>query len=421
MEYSRTNINRFSIVTQIMNKVEKLNKRAKKLGVSELKTLVDIEDRMVYPIINEIERKDLPKISKKFYSITVYGEPVCLSDWVFVGRIEKRGEENIFKSIPGETSLHKTYSSVNTTRCDHCCTKHNRKAVYIVRHKDGTEKVVGSSCIKDFLGHDPGKALWAWEKLSNLSDEFDGYGSYGTHVQDFETDIVLAVTNAIIRVDGWVSVTRSQESTSYNGEFIPATRSLVQQYFIEPAFIGRNAFEDRKLYKEWKNSIQVTSEDIETVQAARKWLNEQDPSDYIHNLKVLTNLDMTIVDDFGFVCSLMGSYSSYLNRQFRENDIEKVQKEKKSNEFFGEIKKRYKNKNLIFKYSSNFSNFYGIGTRLVFEDESGNQFVWFNYSSDPAFEENQNIVLTFTIKDHNEYKNRKNTVINRVKVIENEC
>jgi hypothetical protein len=58
----------------------------------------------------------------------------------------------------------------DTMRCDHCNMNRKRDLVFVLRHEDGREVQVGSSCLNDYLGTDALGAWFVWSRLHELTD-----------------------------------------------------------------------------------------------------------------------------------------------------------------------------------------------------------------------------------------------------------
>jgi outer membrane translocation and assembly module TamA len=70
-------------------------------------------------------------------------------------------------------------------------------------------------------------------------------------------------------------------------------------------------------------------------------------------------------------------------------------------------------------HTSRYENAYGTGTRVSFEDENGNNLVWFstNALDTQSCEDNKFYQWKFTIKGHGEFKDVKQTIITRAKLL----
>lgn len=99
-----------------------------------------------------------------------------------------------------------------------------------------------------------------------------------------------------------------------------------------------------------------------------------------------------------------------------EKKIAEVQPESTS-EWIGEVGDKLKGikVKLIRKYS--FETRYGMSTVYNFEDEEGNVLVWFSSTVQPVEPGEWCTIKYCTIKDHSEYKDVKQTVITRAKLI----
>ena len=72
----------------------------------------------------------------------------------------------------------------DTMRCDHCGVNRKRDLVFVLRHEDGREVQVGSTCLNDYLGTDALGAWFVWSRLHELTDGFNGSAwSIAAHAQ----------------------------------------------------------------------------------------------------------------------------------------------------------------------------------------------------------------------------------------------
>jgi predicted metal-binding protein len=87
----------------------------------------------------------------------VYERIVFPGGWSIVGKIEGGPLGNIVYGPNADKYSH--VRTMETINCDHCGHNRFRKVLYIVQNEEGAEKIVGSSCVKDFLGMDPSNAM----------------------------------------------------------------------------------------------------------------------------------------------------------------------------------------------------------------------------------------------------------------------
>lgn len=409
MPITRSNIEGEFAVNLIREKVQKLNKRAHKLGLNGLTMEVTSEDREV--------KIGYIKAIKTFYTVTIYGEPVHYNGWTFVSRVDMVEGSPVFFSAPDNTeNMNEKYSDLDTSRCDHCHHDRRRNSVYILRHEDGHEVVVGSTCIKDFIGNLPEKALWAWKNLEKLNSDFDNLGC-GSHYNEncIERLDFFALTSALIRTNGWVA-----KSAVGFGDNKSSTASDIIYYLNPPSTLYPEPY---KVWKRFVDRINITDEDTKIANEVNEWINASKDTattmnDYMYNIRMMNKPDIVSYKHFGYMASAVALYLKNLDKI----RIEKEKMENKSNEHFGETGIRYKNISLKFVSSNTFErqnsyHYYDscMSYRYTFEDEKGNQFVWWASDMINDLEKNKFYSVDFRIKKHDEYKGRKQTIITRVK------
>lgn len=141
-------------ISALMDKIIALNKRATRMGCPPIAifvtdTLVEKDDAgnpMVYEIIE------------------LNGDSPSYNGWKLLGTLQNAGQgKNTIRSVPGK-EIPPEYSTADPY-CDHCNSKRNRKNTFIIQHEDGLIMQVGSSCIKEFLGHADPESLARYVEL----------------------------------------------------------------------------------------------------------------------------------------------------------------------------------------------------------------------------------------------------------------
>lgn len=194
-------------LARLREKLEKLNKKAKKLGVEPIRLEVLPEP------VDEVN-EETGEVSRS-YRVLVEGEAPSLNGWEFVATINHLEEANLLRAVPGK-EIPRHFRDVPSW-CQHCKQSRKRNDTYVVRKIENDEHLqVGSSCLRDFLGHpDPhGYARWA-EYLAEFDEFARSMGERGESggYQLFDLEHYLYYVSAVIREDGWVS--RKMASDSY--------------------------------------------------------------------------------------------------------------------------------------------------------------------------------------------------------------
>ena len=103
-----------------------------------------------------------------------YEEIVVAGGWRLLASIEKGELGNIIYSASGEDFSHLQEAALT---CDHCNHKRVRKVHYVVGNEEGERMTVGSTCLKDFLGISPTKALNVFSAIRDFFDDEEFRGS----------------------------------------------------------------------------------------------------------------------------------------------------------------------------------------------------------------------------------------------------
>lgn len=290
-------------ISTLTGKVEALNRRAARLGVTAIQC--DRTGGGYCTFKRDAQGRSIEHM--EFIEVEVNGGAVRLAGWRFLGTVEHLTGENVLRAVPGET-IPDGYRT-GTKVCDHCGLDRQRTDTFVVGHDDGSTKQLGRTCVKDYLGHiDPARlaawleAVWALDgdDLRWATDD-DDWG-HGSRVRDtFRPDDVVAASIGIIRSKGWVA--KSQAEAAYK----TATATYVATW-LEGRGKAFQALQD--------DGVDVTGADYEAAAAALDWIRAAGyGNDYLNNLRVYAQQERVDARAVGILASLPAAHERALESE----------------------------------------------------------------------------------------------------------
>ena len=370
----------------LMNgKLEKLNKKAVKLGLKPIE--IEILDTEMY---EREEGLEIPCYTVRLTQI----DQIKINGYEFVGKLEKNvGETYIYKGSEGVPKEQK-----DIRICQHCNTKRNRKTYYILKHENGEYITVGKSCLIDFIGHvDAEKIANFYQNLKNLiEEEFESWGGdWDFEPTAYSIDQVLKATVVSIKARGYH---KSDSETMPTKEHV---------FLILDNKERNNGYGD--LFEE---AMKIPKENIDEM---KNIINDLEPnSDYIENLQLLIKDGFVKSNMMGYVVSIPCAVDREKEKRLKES----IQKDINSkSDYVGEVGEKIEKEVSYLKYTS-FESFYGTSCKVtylyMFLDNEGNCIVWRTGKAED-FEVGDKIKISGRIKEHKEYRGLKQTILTRAK------
>ena len=262
-----------------VRKVERLCARAAKKGLSGGWQVADVKT---------VTETDPDTLITRFYDVlTLQGEPFAYEGWKFVARVEWLEGLPFVSLLPGYEGEDVSRYDVKPGHCDHCGTNRQRNAVYIVENADGRQQV-GSSCLKDFTGHD---VAAAFEAHDTNSDE-ESFGPSSWRAEAKTTD-VMAIALRIVKLEGYCS-----KKNALGGK--TATANQVSDYLWRYDSYG----------KDYQKKIgAVTDEDRAAATTILDWVKTEfsQSGDYAENLRIAASLETTTPKTLGTLVSAIAA------------------------------------------------------------------------------------------------------------------
>ena len=236
------------------------------------------------------------KTERKMWDVTITGEPPCYGGWTFLAALDFDQDSGlIVRTAPGIESVDR--SLVRDGECDHCHIKRYRKTCYLVKHEDGRQLQVGSTCLKDFLGHNINAVWISPPSESDLEAEFSSGGYAGEST--WATDTVLAAAWASIQVSGFRPSSSYDTPTKYLVEIILDPRSkLDREYAAECEPYFKDSYGMAKVIRDY-----VLSDDF------------AGSSEYVINLKNIMRGEFIAPRFFGFAVSAPSAWAKAQDRE----------------------------------------------------------------------------------------------------------
>ncbi len=184
----------------VQAKVDKANKKAKRLGLDARLTLVVVERRFVKVNPDGLAEREV-------VDHRIVGTEIVLpGGWKFLAALDHSVPgTNVVRRAPNlpDVGSHPMWARTAAPACDHCGQDRRRNDTYLVVNAEGLVQQVGSSCLVDFLGLTPAQVGWIFEEISDSGYADDGNG--GRQAVVLPTETFLRVVAFLVRTEGWVS------------------------------------------------------------------------------------------------------------------------------------------------------------------------------------------------------------------------
>lgn len=297
-------------------------------------------------------------------------------------------------TVPGEM-VPEEYRDPQPNECDHCHIKRFRRKSMLLRNNDDYGyMIVGSSCVKDFLGHLSEKTLTELFTLHKFVNDCQYNPPGGTPTAYLSTREVIAISAAVVEEYGYVP------AGSYTGW---PTGDMVRSY-IRPTC---------KAHHELRADCPVEEKHRDTAEAVAQWIEGNDDlSEYFDTLRKAVAAGWITERRIGIVASAVRAYQ-------KAHPVE-VAQEEIVNEHVGNLKERLRGITVTVKEIGGFMGSFGWTNIVKMQDEKGRAFAWFATNGVQGMEVNSTYTIDGTVKGHGEFKGRKETVLNRV-TIKEEC
>lgn len=337
----------------------------------------------------------------KFILVEVDGT-ARIDNWECIAVLEIHDVGNIIRRINTEIDIPQRFKHTDNI-CEHCNTKRQRNNLYIIHNVETDEwKQVGGSCLKLYTGGLSMEYVAAFMDGITELEEFDGIVGHGKAY--YHVDEIISYAVEVIEKTGY-----------FNAQAMLPTKYIVLELMhntLEKAIeIINEEFKNARLdvrvshHDFHKNNTENTVEKIISY-----YKNLEDDSEFVHNVKVMLNEEYVLPKNFGFLCYLPVGYAKHI-----EKEIEKAKKVE--TEHFGEIGKRYKDKviesvTLVTSWETQWG-YTGIYKIII---EGGYVLTWKTNNSLYLNKGEEFDKISFTVKEHKEYKGEKQTEVTRCKV-----
>lgn len=377
-------------VEELYARVKKFNNKAAKLNLPVItlaKTAAFTKNFKAHNSLGEIEHYSI-----NYVTIEITGDIPRIGGWAIHSKVEPSGVfgQNFVYSQPGFESV----ESLRTTKmiCEHCNHNRARSLVYLLQNiETGEQKLVGKTCLKDFLPNIDVAALLSYlegfRELATSSIDEDGERA-PREAYVYSTKDLIAESLYSIRKVGF----RSKK----------AAREMGEEGTETSAWIGISDQKKReKLYPLDEMRVIFESGEVEKVVDYLNALNPRD--DFGYNLQLAAQQVYAPAKMFPFVAA---GVQMYLKAQ--EKAAEALTK---TNEHIGTVGERVVFHGLKIVRMTPIEGSFGTTFLTGFEDEAGRTIVWF--ASKPIGQVGEVMDLKATIKNHDEYKGVKQTIITR--------
>lgn len=385
----------------------KLAKRADKLGVvAPSFTIVDTEDREVLrESINGGFLRPTGEI-RRYYHVTVTGGAPCYAGWTLTAVIELDHEEpdtpNVVDAVGEGVEIDPAWRTTGD-RCDHCGVDgRGRNKLVVVTHESGERKIVGTTCLRDFLGHTSPERIADWATLladfdpENYVDD-DAYGSAGGGERRYEPITYLAFVVRSTRENGWTPRSAVRFGDTATADDAADLFALAAGWFRP----GRNEV----------RPAEPTAAELALATAAHAWGAEQGGNDYLDNLSAVCQKTSLRRKHIGLAASVVSAYERHLGR---EAERKAAAEATAASVHVGAVKDR-----IAIDGTVTFVRFFegDYGTRaLVKILDHGNVLVWWCSNAANAPEVGEVVTGKATVKAHEDYQGTAQTVITRAKL-----
>lgn len=385
---------------------QKFLKKAEKFGLGSNFSL-SFEDKRIFTVYPD----DLSIDEKKYYevidAVMVY-ETLKYKDWDFVGTISNDNHSiNVILKNPimDDVTIPDRFYTNDAQLCEHCNISRYRKETFIVHNFVTNEfKQVGRSCLKEFMGIEITSVMNVYDKFlelekqirSLLYDEDREVSFRNNAAEQFSVQNIMQRAVAMFRLHGYVSSKEQQQEgggMSNKSKIISDINNTNPEYF----FVKPHELTD-EIAIEATNILNYFKDEFIKNPSAYS-------SDFWKNVNTIINDDFLTYREIGFIACLPVMYTKSL--------ASKIKGEKSA--FVGNIGDKL-NMQITYKRSYFVETAYGAMEIVNMQDSKGNIIVW-KTSTNHSMEVDKSYNVKFTVKDQTTYKDIKQTIVTRLKVV----
>lgn len=334
-----------------------------------------------------------------WHTAVVTGQPVIFDGWRIVAALDLLDGAVVVRSQ--ETT--RPEWRANASRCDHCRATRRRNLTVVVRHTTGTEKIVGTDCLRDFAPsdkRDPMALAAYWNDFLALASDTVGAddgeergGGSGALV--IEPRFYLPVVAEITLTKGFISKRRAEEL----GGTVQTTAAV--------------AF-DHAYGRDVPNRIIPGTEACALATAALEWAQTMTPtSDYEQNISALARAGYGEFKHMGYLASIIPAYQ---RAQAQQAEQERRRVQAAESRHIGTVGEKIEVRVTLRRVIA-LDSFYGTKFLHIFADEAGNVLKWFCSGAVPEFPaEGEFVAVKATITDHGTRNGVQETTLTRVRL-----
>lgn len=393
-------------IKQYKKDAERLSKKAEKLGINDFITITktgNVRNAYWVRILVDVKRDGehiyseqlIPDGEKgirdgevvgmtKQYEVIVSGKPLKIEGWYVAGKAEHmQDEKGNYHTLVKGYNIRKDDVKSCGPLCEHCGYKRRRNATYILKNEAGETKQVWSSCVDDFTGHsgadDIADLMGSSWKIFTIGDES------GEDDEFYRNEKITAYP-----VEKYIAyVSQDMEK---NG-FIPASDPASTAWGAIGRLEGGEALkpehqEKAKAVIEWAKSI------------------ENPDSSYMDNIKTIAHLEYFPKSMIGVAGSIVQAYNKSMASKAENDSL---------SEHFGSVGEKIKGIKAKIVSIKPIDSYYGTTFLYVFKADSGHVFKWFS-SRNVGGDVGNSVLVSGTIKAHDEYRGGKQTSLTRAKI-----
>lgn len=393
-------------MNDLMKKVTRIQNKCKKYGCNFHFAEVGEEFKEVKDTNGNLH-------TCRFVLVEAEGTAI-VNDWLFIASVEHTEKGNIFSKAMTEVEIPERYRTSESV-CEHCNSKRTRTNTFIIQNTvTGEFKQVGKSCLMDFTnGLSASTAAWFVSLKEVFEEAEETPVSSGWGERYYDTVELLSYAAETIRKFGYV---KSEDHNS--------TKERTMDFLMVSKGMTRWMPEDEiERIRRDMNKVEFNPDSAEVkemVNTALEWIEGQEANnDYMHNLKTVCSLNYNPWNRIGILVSLFPTFNRELEVQAKKAKAEaEANAEAQTSKHIGSVGDRIQIDVQFVKCLTSWETCYGYypTTTYLYKivDKEGNVFTW--KTSNFLNEDEPPKTIKATIKEHDEFRGVKQTVLTRCKI-----